>query len=85
MAPTKVRDIRAFVLLAKTGSMVRAARLLGESSGAISRRIDRLEREVGMLLVHRSTRSMRLTDEGAAYLNTAQQVLDLLEIGRAHV
>lgn len=59
--------------------MTRAAQALGESASAVSRRIDRLERETGRLLFHRTTRAVRLTDDGAGYLATANQVLELLD------
>jgi len=63
------------------GSFVNAAEALGLSASGVSRAIARLETRIGVRLLDRTTRSQRLTDEGARFY---QQVLPLLEgIGEA--
>lgn len=57
-------DIRFFQILIKAGSMVAAARELDVSPPAITQRLQQIEARYGIRLVDRSTRSMRLTDEG---------------------
>jgi len=58
------------------GSFVRAGEALGLTASGISRAIARLERRVGVRLLDRTTRSLRLTDEGTRFY---AQVAPLLE------
>src|SRR5262245_2626896 len=60
-------DMRLFAVLAQLGSYTAAARALGVPKQTLSRRIAGLERRLGAQLLHRTTRSMRLTQIGAAY------------------
>jgi DNA-binding transcriptional LysR family regulator len=57
------------------GSFVNAAEALGLSASGVSRAIGRLEARVGVRLLDRTTRSLRLTDEGTRFY---QQVVPLL-------
>lgn len=57
-------DIRFFQILVRAGSMVTAARELNVSPPAITQRLQQMESRYGIRLIDRSTRSMRLTDEG---------------------
>jgi len=57
------------------GSFVNAAEVLGLSASGVSRAIARLEARLGVRLLDRTTRSLRLTDEGARFY---QQVMPLL-------
>jgi DNA-binding transcriptional LysR family regulator len=57
-------DVRFFQVLVKAGSMVAAARELDVSPPAITQRLQQIETRYGIRLVDRSTRRMRLTDEG---------------------
>jgi DNA-binding transcriptional LysR family regulator len=57
-------DIRFFQTLVKAGSMVAAAREMDVTPPAITQRLQQIEARYGIRLVDRSTRSMRLTDEG---------------------
>lgn len=58
------------------GSFVNAAEVLGLSASGVSRAIARLEARLGVRLLDRTTRSLRLTDEGARFY---QQVVPLLD------
>jgi molybdate transport repressor ModE-like protein len=51
-------------VIAQTGSFTQAAQRLGLSKAAVSQRVAELERAVGVTLVQRTTRSVRLTDAG---------------------
>jgi len=51
----------------ESGSFVRAAEALGLSPSGVSRALSRLEKRVGVRLIERTTRSLRLTDEGLRF------------------
>ncbi|MCB9676235.1 MAG: LysR family transcriptional regulator [Alphaproteobacteria bacterium] len=69
-------DLALIVAVAEEGSLTRAARRLDWSLNATSRRLARLEEEVGVLLVQRTTRSCALTEPGEACYRQALVVLD---------
>jgi DNA-binding transcriptional LysR family regulator len=64
----KLRALQYLVKVADTLSFSRAARALGVPASSISRRISDLEAELGVELLHRTTRTVRLTEVGALYL-----------------
>ncbi|MDL2191904.1 LysR family transcriptional regulator [Cobetia sp. LC6] len=57
-------DIRAFVMTAEHGSFTRAAEQLGVSRSQVSKQVTALEQALGVSLMQRSTRSLRLTEGG---------------------
>lgn len=61
------------------GSFVKAVDALGLSASGISRAISRLEARVGVRLLDRTTRSLRLTDEGARFYEQVAPHLDGIE------
>ena len=63
-----LRDFDLFLLVADCGSLTAAARRLEITPAAASIGLKRLEAELGVQLFLRSTRSLRLTDEGQVYL-----------------
>jgi DNA-binding transcriptional LysR family regulator len=67
--------LNAFVVVADRRSFSAAARQLATSPPAISRAVAALERHLGVTLFQRSTRVVSLTDEGAAFLDRARQIL----------
>ena len=78
-------DMQFFQTLVKAGTMVAAARELDVSPPAITQRLQQIESRYGVRLIDRSTRSMRLTDEGellyekgAVICAQADALLDLL-------
>lgn len=68
-----------FVAVAEALSFTRAARRLGISPSAASQAVRALEARLGTPLIQRSTRSMRLTEAGARYLEQAAPALAALE------
>ena len=72
-------DLRAFCLAVDLGSITEAARTSGLTKGTISRRITRLERALGAILVQRSPRLVQATEFGATYKSQIQNALDLLD------
>jgi DNA-binding transcriptional LysR family regulator len=71
--------ISAFVSAAETLSFVEAGRRLGVSASAIGKTIARLEARLGTRLFHRNTRSMKLTAEGALFLQRCHRILGELD------
>jgi DNA-binding transcriptional LysR family regulator len=76
-------EIEAFVAVARAGSVSRAAVALHLSQPAMSRRIDLLEREIGVPLFDRVPSGVRLTDAGESFLPYARQVLAAARDGAA--
>ena len=64
-------DLAYFGVVAETLSFVRAAGLIGVPAPTVSRRVARLERQLGAPLLHRSTRRVTLTDAGRRALPVA--------------
>lgn len=67
--------LTAFVAIAEQGSFAAAARSIRSSPPAMTRAIAALETRLGVRLFHRSTRSVRLTEEGEAFLERSRRVL----------
>ncbi|MGJ7914347.1 LysR substrate-binding domain-containing protein [Massilia sp. LXY-6] len=65
----------AFVTVTETGSFSTAAQQLGQTPSGVSRTVSRLEKALGMTLMHRTTRRLDLTAEGAWLLERARRVL----------
>ena len=74
-----LNDIVVFVRVVEGGSFTAAARLLGMPKTTVSRRIASLEREVGVRLVQRTTRSLSMTDAGRLYYEQSSQALRTIE------
>jgi len=77
----RLDDLALFVRTAALGSFSKAAREVNLLPGQASAAIQRLERELDIRLFARSTRSLRLTEEGKRYLPFAQDALDGLREG----
>ncbi|WP_144631051.1 LysR family transcriptional regulator [Bordetella genomosp. 13] len=71
--------LRVFVRVAETRSFTEAAKRLGLTSSAVSKAITRLEQELGVRLLHRTTRSVGLTNDGASFFEHCLQVLAQIE------
>ncbi|AZF05545.1 LysR family transcriptional regulator [Pseudomonas sp. R5-89-07] len=78
---SSILDLEVFVRTADTGSLSGAARGLGLTPAAASIALKRLETRLGLRLFARSTRSMRLTEEGRRYLDSVRVALAALNEG----
>lgn len=76
-------DIRLFVEAARLGSLSAAGRKLGLTPATASARLARLESGLHARLFERTTRQLRLTDEGRLYLNCSEQALRSLDDAKA--
>ena len=82
-----LENLRTFVAVADSGSLVGAARHLGIAASVVTKRIDQLEWRVRGSLFRRSTRSVSLTEFGARYLADVRRLVhdsDELFAGMSH-
>jgi DNA-binding transcriptional LysR family regulator len=75
----KLEGVEQFLTVAELGSFSAAARRLGVSPSAVSQAVRRLEQRLGAALLHRTTRSVALTEVGVRYLAGASSALEALE------
>lgn len=81
-------SLKVFTRAAETRSFTEAGNQLGLSSSAVGKAIARLEKRLGVRLFHRSTRSIKLTDEGQQFLDSCRRIfteIDSIEAGFAEM
>jgi DNA-binding transcriptional LysR family regulator len=71
--------MKIFVAALDEGSLAAAGRKLGRSPAAVSRAMAFLENRVGVPLLHRTTRSIKLSEGGKCYADTCRRVLSDLK------
>src|SRR5690349_8567370 len=76
---TDLLDVLAFVRVVETGAFSRAAERMGMAKSIVSRRVARLEDQLGARLLTRSAQGAQPTDVGQAYFERASKVLAELE------
>lgn len=79
MAINKLRAIATFAKAVELGSIRRAAFAQGVTPQAASQAIAQLEQHLGVRLLHRTTRSLALTEEGQHFLENTQPALAALD------
>ncbi len=75
----KIETMRAFVAVAQDQSFTAAGRRLGLSTKLVSKYVQNLEGQLQTQLFNRTTRSVSLTDVGAAYLERCRPILDQMD------
>ncbi|URI10785.1 LysR family transcriptional regulator [Aquincola tertiaricarbonis] len=84
-----MHELVAFVRVAEAGSFSTAARRQGQTPSAVSRQVARLERAMGVSLLQRSTRQLRLTDAGLEVLERGREMVAAaqatLRVAEGHV
>jgi DNA-binding transcriptional LysR family regulator len=78
-----LKGIASFVSVAASGSFAAAAKLQGVSSVAVSKNVATLERQLGVRLFQRTTRSLKLTPEGQTFYDQCAGPLRELEAAEA--
>lgn len=81
-SPIEVRELIYLVVVADTGNFARAAKTLRIDTSSVSRRLTKLEDELGLALFERSRTGARLTSGGRAMLRRARRVLAELDAMR---
>lgn len=78
-------SIQTFIVVSRAGSFSAAAAQLGISAAMVGRRIQSMEDHLGVRLIERTTRTLRLTDTGKQFLDKGMYILDayteLTELG----
>lgn len=80
-----LRGMAVFASVVGHGSFSGSARELGITTSAVSQQIRALENELGVVLLHRSTRKLSLTEAGASFYEAAKDVVSAAEQGRIKV
>jgi DNA-binding transcriptional LysR family regulator len=75
-------DVLAFVRVVETGGFSRAAARLGVSKSIVSRRIARLEADLGVRLLNRTTRGIAPTEAGLDFKERCVEILKQLDAAR---
>jgi DNA-binding transcriptional LysR family regulator len=81
----RLGHIEAFIQAAELASFTLAAKRLHLSPSALSRRVAQLEDDLGVRLFHRTTRAVRLSEDGRAFFERSRSALRELEEARAAV
>ncbi len=66
-----------FITLAETLSFSKAAQILGVSTASVSKQLKNIENDIGVSLIFRNTRSIRLTDAGEDFLKSSKKIIDI--------
>ncbi|MES2208118.1 MAG: LysR family transcriptional regulator [Pseudomonadota bacterium] len=81
----KLTQIEAFVAVVEKGSLARAALAQNITPVMLGRRIDALEKRLGIKLMHRTTRHLTLTDQGLSFLEDCRKLLSALDFAEKKV
>ena len=82
-AMDRIDAMKVFVATLNEGSLAGASRKLGKSPAAVSRAIAFLEAHVGVALLHRTTRSIKLSEAGERYALACRRIL--VDLEEAHM
>ena len=75
----EIRVLRYFLTIAREGSITSAAEQLHITQPTLSRQIKDLEDELGQKLFHRSSHSMKLTQEGFIFRKRAEEIVAMVD------
>ena len=81
----KLREMEVFVAIIDRGTFTGASEKLGMSTPAVSRALNSLEARLGTQLLARTTRTVRPTDAGMAYIDACRTVLDTIADAEANI
>jgi DNA-binding transcriptional LysR family regulator len=77
--------IAVFVKVVQAGSFSQAAKLLGMPNSTVSAKVSLLEKRLGVTLLQRTTRKLRVTQAGEAYFKRCVQALDELQAAESEL
>ena len=76
---SKKDEMQTFVEVARTGTLVEAARKLSLAAPTVTKQINTLEDRLGVRLLNRTTRKVTLTEAGEIYYQSCQAILEQIE------
>ena len=76
-------DIAVFVRVVEAGSFSAAARRLAMPKATVSARVARLEKRLGLSLIQRTTRKLRVTEAGGPYFRQCAEAIRAVEVAEA--
>lgn len=74
-----IKQLQYFLAIAEEGQITKAAKKLHVAQPALSQQLRLLEDELGIQLLERGSRKIRLTEEGIALRNRARQLVELMD------
>jgi LysR family transcriptional regulator AphB len=80
-----LNDMMVFLAVVETGSFTLAADRLGIPKANVSRKVSRLEKNLSVVLLERSTRSQHLTEAGRRYLQHCKRIHEEMDLATASV
>ncbi|KXF82829.1 LysR family transcriptional regulator [Enterovibrio coralii] len=80
-----LNDMMVFLAVVESGSFTLAAERLEMPKANVSRKVSRLERQLGVTLLERSTRAQHLTEAGKRYLSHCKRIQEEMELASAAV
>ncbi|MBX3042014.1 MAG: LysR family transcriptional regulator [Bdellovibrionaceae bacterium] len=80
-----LNHLTVFTKIVESGNLTRTAHVLGVPKSKVSRILSQLERDLGVQLIHRTTRHLQLTDMGQRFYEKCQGPLAGLEAAAAHL
>lgn len=81
----RLHAMQLFVRVAELGSFAAVASQLGVAPSVVTRQVAALEMHLGCKLMERSTRRLRLTSAGTAYLERCRVILNLVEVAETGI
>ncbi|WP_374663822.1 LysR family transcriptional regulator [Acinetobacter sp.] len=81
----QLRAMGVFACVVENNSFSGAAKELGITTSAVSQQIRSLEQDMDVVLLHRSTRKLSLTEAGQAFLHSCQEMLSAAERGKVRI
>ncbi|MCW8964512.1 MAG: LysR family transcriptional regulator [Gammaproteobacteria bacterium] len=85
MLVDNLSDLLIYTRIIKLGSLSAAGKDLGLSAAVVSKRLQRLESQLGTTLVMRSTRTLNVTEEGYNYFKHCKSILGAVEVAEADI
>lgn len=82
---SNLRAMAVFACVAEQGSFCGAADVLGISTSAVSQQVRLLEQDLKVVLLHRSTRKISLTEAGEIFFRSCQEMVAAVERGKTRI
>ncbi len=80
-----LNDMMVFLAVVEAGSFTLAAERIGMPKANVSRKVSRLEKQLGVTLLERSTRKQHLTEAGQRYLSHCKRIHEEVDLAEASV